>query len=358
MIWRRVPNWPVLNPFTLLAPPRNALPPPLNAPTARFYSYGRVALLHGLQLLRIRSGDNVLIPSFICPSVLAPFNALGIGVRYYEVNDNLQPKLDTAAQALDSGTKAFLGVHYFGFPHDVKAAREFCNDNGLYYIEDNAHGFLSVSGSRPLGTYGDVSIFSQRKTVSLPHGGALVVNNSDLHIESQANASRQRNTNAFTISTFFLRNIVLHLDIFRGLDVASFNRKLARVLSGDADEENDLTDYLEPYSNLANWILFRVDFEEAKKVRRKSYLFWQKVIENWKAQEVSPVFDELSAGVVPLGFPVRVRKRGEFVDELNKQGIGCFPWPTLPNAAPRTQLSKEVAVIPLHRFPAWYSGGT
>jgi perosamine synthetase len=301
----------------------------------------------------------VLIPSFVCPSVLAPFNALGIRVRYYEINDHLQPRFETATQALDSGTKAFLGVHYFGFPHDVKAAGEFCKDNGLYYIEDNAHGFLSADGPRPLGTSGDISIFSQRKSVPLPHGGALVVNNSDLAIESQATArTLERNTNVFTIFKFLLRTMALNLDIFPGLDIASFNRKFARRLYGDVEDEEDLTDYLEPYSNFTNWILFRENFNETKEVRRASYLFWRNAIENWKTQKVSLVFDELPPGVVPLGFPVRVRKRQEFVEELNRKGIGCFPWPTLPNAAPRTQLSDQIAVIPLHRYPAGYSGRT
>ena len=66
---------------TLLARPRTKLPPPLDKETVRLYAYGRVALYHGLRLLGILPGENVLMPSLICAPVIAPFKALCINAH-------------------------------------------------------------------------------------------------------------------------------------------------------------------------------------------------------------------------------------------------------------------------------------
>ena len=350
MIRHRNPSGPVLNPLTLLTRPNCTLPPPLDSPTASFHPYGRVALLEGLRILRIKPGDNVLVPSFICASVIAPFNKLDIDVRYYEVDDQLQPRYDTAARILDSRTKAFLGVHYFGFPQDVEAIRDFCEEYGLYYIEDNSHGLLSALGSRSLGTFGDISVFSQRKTLALPHGGALVVNRPSLLPHDRILSTCPPMRGEPSAFRFLLRSLTLNLDIFPYLDIEAFLRRFARDRAGAplAGQENSLDDYLEADSRLARWILMRADFGREKRVRCLGFTFWCKVFGNSRTEEFSPVFDDLPHGVVPLGFPIRVRRRMNFIDELNRQGIRCFPWPARPSRAPITPLNSEIAVIPLH----------
>ena len=344
MIRHRNPSGPVLNPLTLLTRPNCTLPPPLDSPTASFHPYGRVALLEGLRILRIKPGDNVLVPSFICASAIAPFNKLDIDVRYYEVDDQLQPRYDTAARILDSRTKAFLGVHYFGFPQDVEAIGDFCEEYGLYYIEDNSHGLLSALGSRPLGTFGDISVFSQRKTLALPHGGALVVNRPSLLPHDRILSTCPPMRGEPSAFRFLLRGLALNLDIFPYLDIEAFLRRFAR----DQDQENSLEHCFEADSRLANWILVRADFGREKRVRRLGFMFWRNVFGNARTEELSPVFDDLPHGVVPLWFPIRVRRRRNFIDELDRKGIRCLPWPPRPPRAPITPLNSEIAVIPLH----------
>jgi perosamine synthetase len=351
LIWHRVPIIPVLDFTTLLARPRSKLASPLWASRAALYPYARVALLEGLRLLGIGAGDNVLVPSFICSAAIAPFNALGVEVRYYEVDDELQPRFDTALRALNSRTKAFLGVHYFGFPQDIEAIRGFCNSHELYYVEDNSHGFLSAHRHSPLGTFGDIAILSQRKTLALPHGGALVVNASSLSHKVPPTSGYSRDHKA-SIVKFILQNLILNLEIFpsiRGLDVLAFAKKFTQ-LGQAGDLEANLDDCMEPYSKFATWILFRTDFEKEKLHRRRTYLFWQDVFAR-SALQSSPVFKDLPEGVIPWAFPVRVHKRKEFIHNLRRQGIECFAWPNPPSSAPRTQLNQEIVLIPFNRYP-------
>ena len=73
-----------------------------------------------------------------------------------------------------------MTVNYFGFPQPFEEIRKFCKENNLNFIEDNAHGFLSCLNGKPLGSFGDVSVVSFRKTLSTFNGAALVINNREL----------------------------------------------------------------------------------------------------------------------------------------------------------------------------------
>jgi perosamine synthetase len=299
--------------------------------------------------LGIGPGDNVLVPSFICSVVSFPFNALGIKMRFYEVDKSLEPKFETASVSVNSRTKAFLGVHYFGFPQEIEAVRSFCESHKIYYIEDNAHGFLSTDKRGPLGAFGDIAIFSQRKTLALPNGGALVVNTSSLpnSISDTTSDSPHRRV---SIPRFMLQNIVANLDVFpsiRGLDVSSYVKNFA-----ESGQSEDLQVSSEAHSGFASWILLRTDFDRERRLRRQTYMFWKDLFAQ-KKRDFSLFFEDLPKGVVPWVFPIRVHsKRGEgLIQDLAKQGIECFRWPDPPLSAPRTRLGQETVLIPLNRHP-------
>lgn len=73
------------------------------------YSLARYAILNGLKILQLRESSSVLVPSFICRDVLAPFNILGMKIIFYELDEKLNPKLpfDELPQA-----DAILAVHF------------------------------------------------------------------------------------------------------------------------------------------------------------------------------------------------------------------------------------------------------
>ena len=342
---------PVLNPATLLSRPSITLPYPFDEPTLELCPYGRVALLQGLKLLSIGAGDSVLIPSLICASVAAPFNALGIKIQYYDVDDSLQPRFHTALESLNSSTKALLAVNYFGFPQDVEAIRDFCAQHNLYYIEDNAHGFLSSASSGPLGAFGDIAIFSQRKTLPLPNGGGLLVNNHDLLKQSLPRSDEIVCSKKRYAFKFLLKNFLLNFGPSLGFDVISILRRFPSSGGTAETEESDLASVMEPYSRLTSWLLYRTDFEREKRVRRQSFKDWEDILVKQAVHGLSPVFDNLPEGTVPYAFPLRVAKRNEFIERFRRRGVGCSPWPTLPSTAPRTRLNEELVLVPTHSLP-------
>lgn len=88
--------------------------------------------------------------------------------------------MEDLGRRIGKRTRAVLCTHYFGFPQALKALRALCDEHSVYLIEDCAHALFSCSGDGYLGTWGDASVFSLRKTLPVPNGGALVLNRPGL----------------------------------------------------------------------------------------------------------------------------------------------------------------------------------
>jgi DegT/DnrJ/EryC1/StrS aminotransferase family len=144
------------------------------------FATGRAALLAGLVALGIGPGDDVLLPAYLCESVVTPVEAVGARAVFFPIGRSFEVDLEALERAVGPKTRAILLIHYLGFPGPVEAVRALCDRRGLALIEDCAHALYSRHGDRRLGTYGDLAIFSPWKSLPLPDGGLLVVNRPDL----------------------------------------------------------------------------------------------------------------------------------------------------------------------------------
>jgi dTDP-4-amino-4,6-dideoxygalactose transaminase len=142
-----------------------------------FYDLGRTALLAGLRALAVYPGDAVIVPAYICYSTVEPMIAAGYRIFYIDVGHDLQLNPARAAELAEaSGAKALLLVHYFGFPASFEPLATALRKHGVRIIEDCCHSFLTRIGGKVIGLQGDAAIYSMRKTLPVPDGGALRLN--------------------------------------------------------------------------------------------------------------------------------------------------------------------------------------
>lgn len=339
---RWIPRGPVTEWHRLSFRAASALPPPLDGEAVSLYGYGRLALRDGLRCLGLRAGDGVLVPSVLCRSALLPFEALGLEVDSYDVDEALRPCLRHAESLLGPRTRAVMLVHYFGYPQDPEPMLEFARTRGLALIEDNTHGFLSRRGDRYLGTFGDIAVFSFRKTLAVPNGAALVLNRRDLTLPAPVS----RGVPVRELLTFAVRDGVRRLETLLHRDIVGRRREV------DGDEESSdgsgVPDRFDvAYSRLADALLRRTDMERVQRTRRESCQYWLAHADRWTRDGARPVFSDLPDGVVPWGLPVWVRDRRAFLAAMRELGVACFTWPDRPLPPPLESL----AVIPLHRHP-------
>lgn len=137
----------------------------------RYYSLARHAMIEALRLVGVRQGSRVLLPEYLCRDLLAPVHLLEALPCWYPVAPDLSPAVPPADWPV---ADVVLAVNYFGFPQDLTAFQAYAERTGAVVIEDNAHGYLSRDqAGQWLGCRTGLGVFSLRKTVRIPDGGAL-----------------------------------------------------------------------------------------------------------------------------------------------------------------------------------------
>lgn len=347
-----VPSNPVLSLGSLLAAPQDSLPYPHGHPTLLYTGYGRLAIYYGINALGIKTGENVAIPAFICNAAIAPFVKAGIEVRYYDSDESLIPDLESVHTLIDKRTRAVLSVNYFGFPQKISSLRALCNEHGIYLIEDNAHGFLSSAGDHPLGSFGDISVFSFRKTLPLPNGAALVINNPKITL---AHPTLTRDPPRLKSAKFLVRSLLQIIEMRLGINLVSNLRNTLKILrpqnvdntrETDILEETSLENYLDNMTSLSKRIIIRSAYDDLRTTRVDAYNFWLEYLQKMSGNNTKPLFPNLPLGVVPHSCPV-IGNFGILADNLQSKGIECSVWPNLPRSSKGWRFGK-VLLLPVH----------
>jgi len=134
----------------------------------------RTALALALRHAGIGAGDDVLVPAYHCISIVKPVLWASARPVFYRVQPDLSVDLGDLSARLSPRTRALLIIHYFGFPQDTKALRDFCDARRLVLIEDCAHAFFGECAGGAIGALGDYAIASAPKFFAVPDGGYLV----------------------------------------------------------------------------------------------------------------------------------------------------------------------------------------
>jgi dTDP-4-amino-4,6-dideoxygalactose transaminase len=147
-------------------------------------SSGTAALTLTLNALAARSGRReVVVPAYTCYSVPGAVVHAGLHPVPCDISassfDFDQARLE---QVAGQDTLAVVVHHLFGVPSDVARTRALCQARGIVVVEDAAQGMGAAASGRPLGTLGDIGIFSfgRGKSVTAGGGGAIITNSDRL----------------------------------------------------------------------------------------------------------------------------------------------------------------------------------
>lgn len=150
---------------------------------AKATNSGTSALHLALLALEVKPGDEVILPTYICQSVLSAVNYTGatpiladIGHDTQRVGFNMTP--ETIKSHLSSKTKAIIVPHMFGVPADIKGIKNF----DIPIIEDCAQALGATITGKKVGSFGDLSVFSfySTKMISTGHGGMVATSSKEL----------------------------------------------------------------------------------------------------------------------------------------------------------------------------------
>ena len=326
--------------------------PGLEGYRTTLFGTGRAALWAGLQGLGVGRGDEVLLPAYLCESIVSPVEAVGGVPRFYPVGRDLS--LDPAAieSLVGERTRAVVVIHYLGFPGPVGPLQALCARRGIALVEDCAHALFSRLGDRPLGSFGDAAIFSPWKSLPLPDGGALVLSRAGVEVSTPST----RPGAARTVARLGYRAL-------GGVESAlGWSPRLALLQRPSLrrsmhDRTSGAPVAVEGASQVARRMLTGVSARRADEIvarRRGNYVRLHAAATglSW----AKPLFRALPDGVCPLGLPLVAEDRDRWRDALLARGVNVRTyWEHLPAAVDLDRhgdaawLRDRILILPVHQ---------
>lgn len=131
----------------------------------------------------IKAGDEVIVsPYTMSASALAPiiYGAVPVFADVDDLNYGLSP--ESIEKNITPRTKAIIVVHLFGNPAKMDEIMSIARKYNLKVIEDCAQAPMALYKGKPVGTIGDVGIFSlnYHKHIHTGEGGILTTNDEQI----------------------------------------------------------------------------------------------------------------------------------------------------------------------------------
>ncbi|WP_339614178.1 DegT/DnrJ/EryC1/StrS family aminotransferase [uncultured Parvibaculum sp.] len=154
----------------------------LGIPTAMLFNNGTIALMTALRMFDLPSGGEVITTPLTFAATAHAISWNGLAPVFADVSpDDLTLDPASVEAAITPKTSAILAVHVYGTVCDLDALQDIATRHGLPLIYDAAHAFGTTVSGRPIGTFGDASVFSFHAT-KLFHtfeGGLLATNREE-----------------------------------------------------------------------------------------------------------------------------------------------------------------------------------
>ena len=283
---------------------------------------GRTATVYALQNgVKPKKGDVILIPDYLCISVINSLEVTEGEFRFYHVRTDLTIDLDDLKEKIDDRVKVLYVIHYFGIPQPYKVVdfiKKMKEQYKFWIVEDLTQTLYSKDSDR-MG-FGDYLVSSTRKWLPVTDGGLLAVRNGAP-----------------------LDEVAME----EGYDEAVYRQLLISIardqMQMDAEKGESIKEYLqlEKAANVARYfdftpkkmteatrrVLFQYNHPLSMKKRRENYMILYHELEEVPGlgNPVGPM--DSNGDYVPFGFVVLVEKREEFYWYLAERGIiGEIQW--------------------------------
>jgi dTDP-4-amino-4,6-dideoxygalactose transaminase len=279
-------------------------------------------------LVEQNPGLTVLAPDYNSGNEILAMRAAGARIQYCPVNRQMQMDPDVVERlcALHNPDLLYV-IHYIGWAQQMPALVDICRRRGLLLVEDCALSLLSEADGRPLGAFGDWSVFCLYKTLPLPNGALLVQNTmriealEQLRLRQAGSASVAGRTAELLVQRIRGRASRVGAALYmlkRGMGIAAGALDVRRANVGDIGFNLDEVDLA--MSGVSARLLERFDFEDIRRRRVQNY----RLLNDQLSPTVTRVFDTLPDGICPLFFPIVVDDKAATARALQQRGVDAL----------------------------------
>jgi dTDP-4-amino-4,6-dideoxygalactose transaminase len=138
----------------------------------------------------LEPGDEVLATPLTCTASNWPILANGLNIKWVDIDPTtMNIDLDDLARKITPKTKVIMLVHWGGYPNDLDKIKQIQENALKMYgfkpavIEDGAHSFGSTYKNKPIGTHGNITMYSLQaiKHINSVDGGLLLLPHNELY---------------------------------------------------------------------------------------------------------------------------------------------------------------------------------
>lgn len=307
--------------------------------TAYFLS-GRLALLGILQSVsrdRDRGHGEVLLPAYVCNSVVDACEWAGLTTVRYRLNTDLSIQFDDLQAKITPQTIAVIAIHYFGFPAQLEPVSHLCSKRRITLIEDAAHvDWGSIGRYGNVGQHGDWLFCSLRKFASLYDGAVAVPVSSFARVERSSRPIRTLGTEMRSVKNNV--SAVVAGSRHQPTSSADFEREGRAVDVAQCTEEDMVRskDYIDTRFSatgasamtLSSRILFGLrNAEQSFQRRRDNY---SNILSfTLGLTRGRPLFSEIPDGASPYIFPMIFDRPDIDYPKVRAAGVEALRWEDL-----------------------------
>ena len=133
---------------------------------------------------RLKRGDEIITLAAGFPTTVNPIIQAGCIPVFIDLEiSTLSANARELKKALSKKTKAVFLAHTLGNPFNIEAVKKFCQENNLWFIEDNCDALGSIYAGKRTGSFGDISTLSfyPAHHITTAEGGAVLTSNPALN---------------------------------------------------------------------------------------------------------------------------------------------------------------------------------
>ena len=196
-------------------------------------SSGTIAVELALRGLRIDSGE-VILAGYDFPGNYRAIEAVGATPHLVDVvPSGFSIDVSKLQAALNENTRAIVFSHLHGELANAKELESFASDHQIFLIEDGCQCPGADSGLRPVGNFGDVSVFSFGGSKLLTAGRGGCVLTDDKNVWQRIKIYCERGNDAFPLSQLQAAALLPQLDSLDAKQATRFEnlKRLANDVS-------------------------------------------------------------------------------------------------------------------------------
>ena len=274
-----------------------------------FLVSGRSAISY---VINQTGGKNVLLPSYICQSVIDAFEQKSFNIDFYDINKDLTINMQDFEKKCNDKIDIVYFINYYGQiqPNDVLLEiKKQSKLKNFVIIEDTTHSLFNE-----IKTIGDYCIASLRKWSALPDGAVVYADTENFKKSLIKDTGCHFST--LRLTAMILKSVYLKNDIQKSEDYRQLFSDAEKIIE-QSYEQTEIT-------KLSKKILESIDIKTLIEIRKQNYNYLEK---NLKNKIISPVLEKNSDNC-KLFFPVYIKNRDGFQKYLGENKIYCpIHWP-------------------------------